>query len=35
LSIRTYIKVKKEKNEIRQIECKRDYECLEEIAIKK
>ena len=35
LSIRTYIKVKKEKNEIRLIECKRDYECLEEIAIKK
>ncbi|ADQ04625.1 stage IV sporulation YqfD [Caldicellulosiruptor owensensis OL] len=35
LSTRTYIKIKKEKSEIKQIECKRDYECLEEISIKK
>lgn len=35
LSVRTYIKVIKQKGEIRKIECQRNYECLEEIGVKK
>ncbi|WAM35139.1 sporulation protein YqfD [Caldicellulosiruptor acetigenus] len=35
LSVRTYIKMIKQKGEIRKIECQRNYECLEEIGIKK
>lgn len=35
LSVRTYIKMIKQKGEIKKIECQRNYECLEEISIKK